>query len=109
MKEVVKMYRTYCFPEFEEYLLENWYSKTRFHLWGRENWDDGIPFAKTTMMIEAYWSVLKRHELSKFNRPRCDLLLFLLDETVLPRIIKDFHQLINGRVKPSWWKRFTSM
>ena len=93
----------------KDYLLKNWSSPTRFCLWGRRNLTRGIPTSKTTMIVEGHWSVLKRRYLLLHNRPRIDLVLFIISQQLIPRLTMDFDSLLSGLTKPSWWVRFTSI
>lgn len=89
----------------KDYLLRNWYDDNIFFCWGRRN-ASLIPLSKTTMMCESHWSLLKRLYLLPYNRPRVDLLLYVLDSKLLSKYTSDYHLLMNGRKKPSWWREF---
>ena len=54
-------------------------------------------------MVEAHWSTIKRVYLVQFNRPRTDLLLFILDSKVHPKFDNDYNALRKGYKKGFWW------
>lgn len=58
------------------------------------------------MKVESHWSVLKRHYLLPFNRPRVDLLIHIIDMSLMKKFEWDYESLRTGRKKPSWWKNF---
>ncbi len=39
------------------HLMKNRYSREKFKSWGRRTENDGKPFTRTTMMVEAHWSL----------------------------------------------------
>lgn len=84
------------------YLLCNLYSDDVFMFWGRRH-NQVIQIARTTMMVEAHWSRLKRVYLLPYNRPKCDFLEYILSVVVLPRFSADFELLCSGIEKPVWW------
>lgn len=87
------------------YLEENWYEKDLYALWGRRH-SHMIALSKTTMYAEGHWSLMKRGALQNYNRPRADLLVYLIDRIVLPKLGADFTNLLNGNTKPLWWNDF---
>ena len=90
------------------YSINNWYQDENFRSWGRLNNEHAMAKSKTRMTVESHWSLLKRHQLRNFNRPRSDLLIYLMEGKVLPKYEENFSLLISGRSKPVWWCRFTS-
>ena len=90
----------FCLPpgcrELYEYLMCHWYSMNEFQLWGKNCDLNSIALTKTKMAVKAHWSALKRHDLLHYNRPRCDLLLYLIAEKVFPRFEKQLESLITG-------------
>ena len=93
-------------PNVYSYLLANWYTWNRYILWGRRH-HAAIAFTKTTMTIEAHWSIVKRQYLVHHNRPRLDFLLYIIDQQLMPKVESDFTLLLRGLRKPKWWKDFT--
>ena len=87
--------------KFLTYLLVNWYSDDVFQLWGRQV-PGQIPLSRTTMFVEAHWSKFKCGALVKHNRPRIDLVVYLLATDVLPSIKTHLFLLVNGSIKPNW-------
>lgn len=77
-----------------------------YNIWGRQR-IDMIPMSRTTMFAEAHWSMLKRGVLLKHNRPRIDLVVFLLDTEVIPGIKMDMDLLLKGTTKPKWYTAFS--
>ena len=63
---------------------------------------------KTTMAEESHWSVLKRHYLRNYNRPRSELLVYLIDKKIIPKHEGKLEILLFGRSKLVWWYRFVS-
>ena len=100
----------YCISEKKEflhaYLYTNWYRWERYVMWGRRH-PRKIAFSRTTMLVEAHWSTIKRHFLSHFNRPRIDFLLFIIGTRLLPKVRQDFSKLLIGTEKPFWWWEFS--
>ena len=88
------------------YLQKNWCHKNRFHLSGRRHISCGIPLSRTTMPVEAHWSMLKRTFLLRKIRPRCDTLVFIIQKKLLPKVEADLQDILSGILKPSWWSRF---
>jgi hypothetical protein len=64
-------------PHAWAYLWKNWYSATKWNQWARSS-TMTIPNAKSTMLVESHWRVLKRNFLYHYNRPRFDLLTYLM-------------------------------
>jgi hypothetical protein len=87
------------------YLWSSWYKATRWTLWARSA-HENIPLAKTNMLIEAHWRVLKHTYLYRFNRPRLDYLVWIVCSRVLPDQLTRFQQIQHGRQAPSWFSDF---
>ncbi|SAL96230.1 hypothetical protein, partial, partial [Absidia glauca] len=72
---------SYCqrnnLPDAWAYLWRNWYTGEKWKLWSRSSRLE-IPTGKTTMLVESHWRVLKRNHLYHHNRPRLDLLCFVI-------------------------------
>ena len=58
----------------------------------------------TTMIGESHWKTLKRDCFYKFNRPRLDLVCFILISQIIPGQIQRYNLLINGRKLSPWRK-----
>jgi hypothetical protein len=89
------------------YLWSSWYKATRWTLWARST-HTNIPLAKTNMVIEAHWKVLKHSYLYRFNRPRLDYLVWVICSRVLPDQLSRFQQMQLGRQAPAWFSDFKS-
>lgn len=63
------------------YLWNEWYIPTHWALWARSSYNK-ISILRTTMVIESHWRMIKRDHLYKFNRPRLDLLCFVIVQKV---------------------------
>ncbi|KAI9259553.1 hypothetical protein BDA99DRAFT_410901, partial [Phascolomyces articulosus] len=62
------------------------YKPEAWRNWARTAVPDRIPTAKTTKLIEAHWKVLKRNHLYRYNRPRLDLLVFVITQRHFPEL-----------------------
>lgn len=87
------------------YLRNNWYDNHTWKIWGRRH-PSKVAITRTTMKVEAHWSLLKRLFLLQFNRPRVDLLVHIISSRLLPKISNDYQALYHGSNKPHWWKAF---
>lgn len=87
------------------YLWTNWYSPSRWYLWARSA-RSTIPLSKTTMKIEAHWSVIKRCYLHRFSSPRLDLMFWTLLDEVIPTQNDRLSQVLNSTISPCWWEAF---
>lgn len=65
-----------------------------------------MSFCRTTTVVEAHWSVLKRHYLVLHNRPRPDFVIYLIDPILIPKFYNDSQMLLDGSKIPKWWKDF---
>lgn len=90
-----------------EYLWTHWYEHSKFLTWGRRSESHGIPLARTTMMVEAHWSLLKKHYLVLHNRPRVDFVIHLMDTQLIGKYESDYELRRTGRVLPTWFKQYT--
>ncbi|KIK52108.1 hypothetical protein GYMLUDRAFT_105494, partial [Collybiopsis luxurians FD-317 M1] len=78
------------------YFWNRWYTPKQWVLWARSSCD-AIPRVKTTMMVESTWRQLKRRDLHQFNRPRLDLLTYVILTKLLPRIRQKTQYILNRR------------
>lgn len=93
--------------QMNHYLLVNWYADGIWNLWGRRH-PSKISFSRTTMKVEAHWSLMKRLYLLPYNRPRLDLLVHVIATSLMNKYKHDYGALKSGRKKPYWWKSFVS-
>ena len=66
------------------YMIVNWYRPGQWELWARSANPAEIPVLKTTMIVESYWRKIRHDFLHRFNRPRIDLVLWVLVSRVIP-------------------------
>ena len=91
------------------YLYVNWYTPDMWKLWSRSLVPTMIPVLKTTMIVESHWRKVKHTYLHSFNRPRIDLVVWVLTSRVVPDILKTTAAIIRGDRKfgqASWRKAF---
>src|SRR3954453_6547800 len=72
---------------------------------------------KTTMIVEAHWRKIKHDYLHRFNRPRIDLVLWILTSRVVPDAVTRMKSIQSGdhrKATASWrkaykrqWKKLT--
>lgn len=67
-----------------------------------------VAISRTTMFVQSHWSVLKRLYLLPCNKPRVDLLIYVIDTHFVFKFENDFNALKEGIKKPCWWKAFRS-
>lgn len=91
------------------YLFVNWYRQSQWALWARSVDAEHIPVLKTTMIVEAHWRRIKHDYLHRHNRPRVDLVLWVLTTRVIPDAIRKMTGLLQGVRRmafASWRKAF---
>jgi hypothetical protein len=88
------------------YLWTCWYNTHNWKLFSRSSYSDAMPLARTTMITEAHWRVLKYDYKYKYSKPRLDQLTQILMEQLVPdyELKMDHHS--RNREFPSWWKAF---
>lgn len=65
------------------YMWTNWYNPNSWSLWARSVLHDQLPVLKTTMIVESHWKQIKKRFLGDFNRPRIDLVFWILTHEVI--------------------------
>lgn len=88
------------------YLWTSWYNKKDWKRFARSAYPTAIPLARTTMITESHWRVLKYHYKYNYNRPRLDRLTQILVEHLVPDSELKMIQYNNIRNLPSWWRAF---
>ncbi|KAK9443862.1 ATP-dependent DNA helicase PIF1, partial [Metarhizium brunneum] len=91
------------------YLYVNWYSPDQWKLWARAADPVEIPVVKTSMIVESHWRTLKHDYLHRFNRPRVDLVVWILTSRVLPDAVHRMTAISNGQFrifKARWREAF---
>nr|CCA28209.1 hypothetical protein ACLA_058020 [Albugo laibachii Nc14] len=91
------------------YLFVNWYDPENWKLWARSVDPDRVPVLKTTMIIESHWRKIKHDYLHQFNRPRIDLVTWVIVSRVAPQAIERMKALLKDdrrTGKAAWRKDF---
>ncbi|CAG8840215.1 1031_t:CDS:2, partial [Gigaspora margarita] len=70
VEEAYKFCYNKKFDKFWGYLWANWYNKKDWKLFARSAYPSAIPLARTTMITESHWRVLKYNYKYNYNRPR---------------------------------------
>lgn len=86
-------------PDILRYLLNNWYDNYNWELWGRTKRKE-VSLSRTTMKVEAHWSILKRLYIFSFNRPSIDLLIYIFDSKSMRKFSDNYTALDKGLIKP---------
>ena len=76
------------------YLWVNWYQPSQWRLWARSVNDKEIPILKTTMIVESHWRKIKHDYLHRFNRPRIDLVVWVLLSRLIPNALTRMRALL---------------
>lgn len=91
------------------YLYVNWYSPEQWELWARSTNSESLPVLKTTMIIESHWRRIKHDYLHRFNRPRIDLVTWVLVSRVVPSATHRMKAIMNKdhrNATAAWRKPF---
>ena len=91
------------------YLWVNWYQPSQWCLWARSVNDQEIPVLKTTMIVESHWRRIKHDYLHRFNRPRIDLVVWVLISRFVPTLVTKMRNLLKSnhrQASASWRKDF---
>ena len=91
------------------YLFVNWYRPGQWELWARSANGAEIPVLQTTMIVESHWRRLKHDFLHRFNRPRIDLVAWILVTRVIPDTITRMQGIRSGgnrTARAAWRKPF---
>ena len=97
------------YPRLWAYFYINWYCPDQWHLWSRSANAREIPVLKTTMIVESHWRRIKHDFLHRFNRPRVDLVLWVLIKKVVPLSLVRMKAILSGNLREadiSWRKDF---
>ncbi|KAK9245725.1 hypothetical protein V1506DRAFT_458451 [Lipomyces tetrasporus] len=76
------------------YLWVNWYQPSQWALWARSVNETEIPVLKTTMIVESHWRKIKHDCLHCFNRPRIDLVVWVLLSRAIPDALTRMRALL---------------
>lgn len=98
--------RSRNFPFLWADLWVNWYHPSQWRLWARSVNATQIPVLKTTMVMESHWRRFKHDFLHDYNRPRIDLVIWILVSRLLPSELINMRNVINKnhRVYTSPWR-----
>jgi hypothetical protein len=91
------------------YLWVNWYQPNQWAIWARSMNESEIPVLKTTMIVESHWRKIKHDYLHRFNRPRIDLVVWVLLSRAIPNSLVRMRALLDQdhrRAMASWRKAF---
>lgn len=91
------------------YLFINWYAPGKWKLWARSTNPDRVPVLKTTMIIESHCRRIKHDYLHQFNRPRIDLVCWVLLTRTIPQALEKMTAILNKDLrmaKAAWRKPF---
>lgn len=107
---VTEMYlfcRTRDFYRLWAYLWVNWYRPQTWRLWARAANEAEIPVLRTTMIFESHCRVIKHDYLHRFNRPRIDMVTYVLDQFAIPRSLWKLERNLGGdlRLGRSAWRK----
>ena len=109
--EMYRFCRARAYFRLWAYLWVNWYKPDQWELWARAAQPEEIPVLRTTMILESHWRVIKHDFLHRFNRPRVDLVLYVLDAHAILRLMRKMRNILaldlrSGR--SAWRKTFKS-
>ena len=91
------------------YFWINWYCPDQWKLWARAAAND-LSVLRTTMIVESHWRKIKHDYLHRFNRPRIDLVTWILCTRVIPDSVHWLYVLSNPspaqkRLALSSWRK----
>ncbi|EIN11346.1 hypothetical protein PUNSTDRAFT_63578 [Punctularia strigosozonata HHB-11173 SS5] len=91
------------------YMWNQWYCPEQWKLWA-QSVSFETPVLKLTMIVESLWRVLKHRDLSNFNRPRLDLVTYIILMKTLPRVQNWIRIILShpgcGNAITEWQKDF---
>lgn len=89
------------------YLYVNWYKAEQFEMWARSANGSQIAVLKTTMIVESHWRKIKHDHLHRFNRPRIDMVIWVMIARILPDIARRLQAIQDGnfRIASSSWRK----
>ena len=86
------------------YLWTCWYNEKDWKLFARSSYSAAMPLARTTMITESHWRVLKYNYKYNYNRPRLDQLAQILAEQLMPDFESKLAQYHRNRGFLAWWQ-----
>src|SRR4051812_14801195 len=82
-QEIYQFCRNHNLPKLWGYLWINWYNKKDWKLFAHSAYSSAISVARTTMITESHWRVLKYNYKYNYNRPHLDQLTQILVEQLV--------------------------
>jgi hypothetical protein len=106
-KEMYFWCRSRGYVHLWAYLWINWYRSSEWILWARSANKTEIPVLKTTMIVESHWRKVKHDYLHRFNRPRIDVVTWVLLSRVIPSALTRMHSLLqkDHRMATASWRK----
>lgn len=101
--------RAHDFYKLWAYLFVNWYTFDMWKLWARSVCPCEIPVLRTTMIVESHWRRIKGDFLQQLNRPRIDLVIWVLITRSIPQGLDKMRTIKEGNYRKavaSWRKEF---
>ncbi|KAI0994209.1 hypothetical protein K3495_g13973, partial [Podosphaera aphanis] len=93
------------------YFWINWYRPTEWPKWARAA-NDEVPVLKTTMILESHWCRVKHSYLHDYNRPRIDLVAYIILSRLIPDTYDKLQILLSKDLRRgtmSWRLAFKQM
>ncbi|KAI8328729.1 hypothetical protein BC941DRAFT_519150 [Chlamydoabsidia padenii] len=91
-------------PDVWGYLYTLWYRPDEWRKWAR-SCTFLVRNGKSTMMMESHWKVLKRNHLYHYNRPRMDLLTYIITDKFVKHHKHSYEQKVVLRRDVFSWER----
>ena len=88
-------------------MFVNWYSSEQWKLWARSHNPEEIPVLKTTIIVESHWRKIKHDYFHRFNRPRIDLVTWILTTRSISHGLNRMKAILDGdeRMGVASWRR----
>ena len=84
----------------------NWYNIKDWNLFARAAYPTAMPIARTMMITESHWRVLKYNYKYNINRPCLDHLTYILAKELVPDMQYTWRKYCYNCEFPSWWDAF---
>ncbi|RGB22410.1 hypothetical protein C1646_776135 [Rhizophagus diaphanus] len=104
--QVYQFCHDYNLSKLWGYLWVNWYNKKDWKLFACSAYSSVIPLARTTMITESHWRVLKYNYKYNYNQPRLDHLTQILVEQLVPDSDIKLTQYYTNHCFSAWWQTF---
>lgn len=80
------------------YLYSNWYRPDRWSWWARSANETKLSVLRSTMIVESHWRKLKHSYLRNMNRPRLDIVVWILLNRTIPDAYHRASKLLVGGI-----------